>query len=259
MSHSRKTSVVTVISGSCCWDLVGIFIFSNSFLVLSCGSFFPGALVYPFPCFPFSRLPLSSVFLLSTTSSLVFFYHLFYSVYFLGDRLNLNVILRSFKIMNCNHASSRSSLDAPPEVSEAGCYFVSLCGHPVFTIFAPNLRSELRKKLKGTFSQTSCCTLWESLFRDRLGCGFVLSLNLLQVFNLSDLLKRCQGFTRLYIQDLSNVTQDFSLWCCLLGSQACVFVKTSHLIWIWNLSLDSALGDAVAPANQRAGFSVAVV
>lgn len=90
---------------------------------------------------------------------LVFFDHLFYSVYFLGDRVNLKVILRSFKIMNYNHTSSRSSLDAPPKGSEAGCYFVSLSGHPVFTSFTPNLRSELRKKLKGKFSQISCCTL----------------------------------------------------------------------------------------------------
>lgn len=202
LTHSRETSVVTVISRSCRWDLVGIFIFSNSFLVLSCVSFLPGALVYHFPCFPFFSSPI--VFWSSALHhfQLVFFDHLFYSIYFLGDRVNLKVILRSFKIMNYNHTSSRSSLDAPPEGSEASCNFVSLSGHPVFTSFTPNLRSELQKKLKGKFSQISCCTLWEFLFRDRLGCGFTLSLNLLQVFNLSNLLKRCHGFTRLYIQDL---------------------------------------------------------
>lgn len=115
-------------------------------------------------CIPF----LASLFLMShcllyfrspPPPACLFFYHLFYSVYFLGDRVNLKVILRYFKIMNYNHTSSRSSLDAPLEGSEAGCYFVSLNGHPVFTTFTPNLRSELRKKLKGKFLQISCCTL----------------------------------------------------------------------------------------------------
>lgn len=167
--------------------------------MLSCVSFVLWCI--PFLAFLFL---VSIVFWISALHHLQlgFFDHLFYSVYFLGDRVNLKVILRSFKMMNYNHTSSRSSLDAPPEGSEAGCYFVSLSGHPVFTSFTPNLRSELRKKLKGKFSQISCCTLWEFLFRDRLGCGFTLSLNLLQVFNLSDLLKRCYSFTHLYIQDL---------------------------------------------------------
>lgn len=202
LTHSRQTSVVAVISRSCRWDLVGIL-----FLVI----LFLCCLVFHFCQVLWCITFLASLFLVShcllefrspPPPACYFFDHLFYSIYFLGDRVNLKVILRSFKIMNYNHTSSRSSLDAPPEDSEASCNFVSLSGHPVFTSFTPNLRSELQKKLKGKFSQISCCTLWEFLFRDRLGCGFMLSLNLLQVFNLSNLLKRCHGFTCLYIQNL---------------------------------------------------------